>query len=95
MDLSTFYKDKTILVTGGCGSIGSNLVRRLLEFDPRVIRVFDNNEAGLFELEQDLQSTKIRPLIGDLRSKRRERLLGPRYRRVKNVHGRTVPRAIR
>lgn len=70
-DLSTFYKDKTILVTGGCGSIGSHLVRRLLEFDPRVIRIFDNNEAGLFELEQDLRSTKIRPLIGDLRSKRR------------------------
>ncbi len=70
-ELNTFYKDKAILVTGGCGSIGSNLVRRLLEFDPRVIRIFDNNEAGLYELEQDLQSNKIRPLIGDLRSKRR------------------------
>jgi FlaA1/EpsC-like NDP-sugar epimerase len=70
-ELEAFYKDKTILVTGGCGSIGSNLVRRLLEFDPRVIRIFDNNEAGIYELEQDLQSNKIRPLIGDLRSKSR------------------------
>ena len=33
-DGDTFYNDKTILVTGGCGSIGSNLVRRLLEFEP-------------------------------------------------------------
>ncbi len=70
-ELDAFYKDKTILVTGGCGSIGSNLVRRLFEFDPRVIRIFDNNEAGLYELQQDLLSNKIRVLIGDLRSKHR------------------------
>jgi len=66
-----FFKDKSILVTGGAGSIGSVLVKKLLELDPRVIRVFDNNETGLYDLYNELQSKKIRPLIGDIRDKER------------------------
>jgi len=66
-----FYKNKKILVTGGVGSIGSNLVRKLLELNPAIIRVFDNNETGLFDLEQELQSDKIRTLLGDIRDKDR------------------------
>jgi FlaA1/EpsC-like NDP-sugar epimerase len=66
-----FYKDKIILVTGGAGSIGSHLVRRLLELEPKVIRVLDNNETGLFDLEEELQSEKIRPFIGDIRDEER------------------------
>jgi FlaA1/EpsC-like NDP-sugar epimerase len=66
-----FYQNKKILVTGGVGSIGSNLVRKLLELDPAIIRVFDNNETGLFDLEQELQSPKIRTLLGDIRDKDR------------------------
>jgi len=66
-----FFKDKSILVTGGAGSIGSVLVKKLLELNPRVIRVFDNNETGLYDLYNELQSKKIRPLIGDIRDKER------------------------
>lgn len=66
-----FYRNKKILVTGGVGSIGSNLVRKLLTLRPAIIRVFDNNETGLFDLEQELQSEKIRTLIGDIRDKDR------------------------
>jgi len=66
-----FYKNKKILVTGGVGSIGSNLVKKLLTLNPAIIRVFDNNETGLFDLEQDLHSEKIRILIGDIRDKDR------------------------
>jgi len=66
-----FYKNKKILVTGGVGSIGSNLVRKLLQLNPAIIRVFDNNETGLFDLEQELQSDKIRTLLGDIRDKDR------------------------
>jgi len=66
-----FYKNKKILVTGGVGSIGSQLVRKLLVLDPAIIRVFDNNETGLFDLDEELNSITIRTLIGDIRDKDR------------------------
>jgi FlaA1/EpsC-like NDP-sugar epimerase len=69
--IDNFYKDKIILVTGGAGSIGSHLVRRLLDLEPKVIRVLDNNETGLFDLEEELQSEKIRSFIGDIRDEER------------------------
>jgi FlaA1/EpsC-like NDP-sugar epimerase len=71
MSTKTIYKDKTILVTGGAGSIGRELVRTLLEMDPKAVRVLDNNETGLFDLEQELRSEKIRPLVGDVRDRDR------------------------
>jgi len=42
MDHSGYYKDRTILVTGGVGAIGSNLVRALAELGPRMIIVLDD-----------------------------------------------------
>jgi len=71
MDVAEFYKGKTVLVTGGAGSIGSYLVRELLKYDPTSVRVLDNNETGLFDLEQSLQSDTIRLLVGDIRDKER------------------------
>lgn len=73
MDNRSFYKNKKILVTGGVGSIGRELVKKMLSYDPFIVRVFDNNETGLFDLENELNSNKIRPLLGDIRDK--ERLL--------------------
>jgi UDP-N-acetylglucosamine 4,6-dehydratase len=69
--MKNYYKGKKILVTGGVGSIGSQLVRKLLTLEPEIIRIFDNNETGLFNLEQELHSDKIRILIGDIRDKER------------------------
>jgi FlaA1/EpsC-like NDP-sugar epimerase len=42
---------KTILVTGGAGSIGSEIVRQLAEFDPKLIVILDQAESALYELE--------------------------------------------
>lgn len=69
--LKDFYKGKVILVTGGAGSIGSEIVRKLLDYEPEVVRVFDNNETGLFELQQQLQKEKARLFTGDIRDKER------------------------
>lgn len=71
MNITDFYRGKTILVTGGIGSIGSFLVKELLKLEPTSIRVLDNNETGLFDLEQDLKSEKMRFLVGDIRDKER------------------------
>ena len=69
--LNDFYKNKKVLVTGGSGSIGQKIVKELLNYDVDVVRVLDNNETALFDLEQDLNSSKIRTLVGDIRDYRR------------------------
>lgn len=69
--MESYYKDKIILVTGGSGSIGSEIVKKLLKFDIEAVRILDNNETALFELEEELNSNKIRTFIGDVRDKDR------------------------
>lgn len=71
MEYANFYRNKTILVTGGVGSIGSELVKKILHYHPSSVRVFDNNETALFELENELKSPAVRILIGDVRDKDR------------------------
>jgi len=71
MDPESYYHGKTVLVTGGVGSIGSYLVREILKYDPKSVRVFDNNESGLFDLEQELDPRKLRSFVGDIRDKDR------------------------
>lgn len=56
--LSDKIKDKTVLVIGGAGSIGSSFVKAVLPFQPRTLVVVDINENALAELTRDLRSTK-------------------------------------
>lgn len=64
--------NKNILVTGGCGSIGSRLVKKILDHDPAVIRVLDNNEEALFGLESELGAeAPVRYLLGNIRDQSR------------------------
>jgi FlaA1/EpsC-like NDP-sugar epimerase len=69
--LNDFYKGKKVLVTGGSGSIGQKIVKELLKYDVDVVRVLDNNETALFDLENDLNSSKIRTFVGDIRDYKR------------------------
>lgn len=67
-----FFKDKKILVTGGTGSVGSAIVRKLLDDKAGVVRILDIDETTQFELEQELRSYEnVRFLIGDVREKDR------------------------
>lgn len=73
--MTNIFKNKNILVTGGSGSIGSEIVRRVLQYEPTVVRVFSNDENGLFSLEQELPGyDNLRFLIGDVKDRERLRI---------------------
>ena len=65
------YSGKRILVTGAAGSIGSQLVLRLLRFAPTRIAALDKDENGIYELEQELllrrTAITVEPHVADLR----------------------------
>ena len=64
--------DKNILVTGGCGSIGTHLIKEVLRYSPSVVRVFDSSEEGLFDLRQELgDDAPVRYLLGNVRDQDR------------------------
>lgn len=56
--LSEKIKEKTVLVIGGAGSIGSSFIKAILPFRPASLVVIDINENALAELTRDLRSTK-------------------------------------
>lgn len=50
-----YYKDKVILITGGGGSIGSELCRQLAKMDPKQIIILDIYENGAYVVQQELK----------------------------------------
>ena len=56
--LTERIKNKTVLVIGGAGSIGSSFIKAILPFRPGTLVVVDINENALAELTRDLRSTK-------------------------------------
>lgn len=77
------FKNKSILVTGASGSIGSEIVKKLLKTNCKVVRALSNDENGMYDLGneisdqlnnnfgQEMNKNKIRFLIGDVRDYKR------------------------
>jgi FlaA1/EpsC-like NDP-sugar epimerase len=49
-------RDKTVLITGAAGSIGSEICRLVADMDPARLVLVDNNESGLFDLAEELRA---------------------------------------
>lgn len=52
---NAYYKDKIVLITGGGGSIGSELCRQLAKMQPKRIIILDIYENGAYEVQQELK----------------------------------------
>lgn len=69
-------KNKTILITGGAGSLGSYLAKRLLDYSVKAVRVLDINENGLFRLGRTIKDKRLRLLLGSILDKERIEMAG-------------------
>ncbi|MCR4431990.1 MAG: polysaccharide biosynthesis protein [Tepidanaerobacteraceae bacterium] len=83
-EVSGYIKDKMVLVTGGGGSIGSELCRQIAAFNPKSLLIFDINENNIYDLEYDLKVSypdlKYMALIGDIKDVSRVNYVFERYK---------------
>lgn len=75
-EIAQYLKDEVILVTGGGGSIGSEICRQVLKYDPKMLLIFDIYENNAYELHNELLSIydnkdNIRVIIGSIRDEKR------------------------
>src|SRR3989338_7942417 len=61
------FKGKTVLITGGTGSLGTAITKRLLKEDVNIIRVFSRNEEKQIQMESEIANNRLRFFIGDVR----------------------------
>ena len=69
-------KNKTVLITGGAGSIGAALTKRILEFPVKTVRVLDIDEHALFQLNRYVDDPRLRLLLGSVLDKERVEMAG-------------------
>ena len=82
--LQTQLRDKRILITGAAGSIGSEIVRQLLNFDVGLIILCDQSETALhniyLELEETYKHNNFHAFIGDVKDEKRMKHLFEMYK---------------
>ena len=85
-NIGEIIKDKPILVTGGGGSIGSELCRQIVKYKPSKLIILDIYENNLYNIEIELKSNpdnsdvEIVPIIGSVRDKKRLENVFEKYR---------------
>ncbi len=61
------FEGKTILITGGTGSLGQALTKKLLTLNADTIRIFSRNESKQIEMESKFEDNRLRFFVGDVR----------------------------
>jgi len=75
-NLGKELKNKTILVTGGAGSVGTVLIKKLLKFPVHSVRVLDVDEHALFRLKHSIKDSRLRLLLGNILDQDRLEMAG-------------------
>ena len=74
-NIRPLINDKTILVTGGGGSIGSELCRQIITYKPKTLVILDIYENSLYDIEQELKrynkDVEIKAVVASIRDKER------------------------
>ena len=65
------FEDKKILITGGTGSLGHALTKRLLNTNASTIRILSRNEHNQIKMESHFKDDRLRFLLGDVRDSER------------------------
>lgn len=82
--ISAQIKGKTIMITGGAGSIGSEIVRQLLNFSPYKIIILDQAESPLhslkLEISEEPSEVKLRTVLADIRDYNALELIFEKYK---------------
>ena len=76
-------KDQVIFVTGGAGSIGSEIVRQIAQYQYKSLIVIDQAESALYDLQQELKQNGFHnfvPIVADIRDKNRMNTFFQEYR---------------
>ncbi|WCL47826.1 polysaccharide biosynthesis protein [Leptospira sp. GIMC2001] len=72
-NIQSYLKGKRILITGAGGSIGSELCRQVMYFEPETLILLDAAETPLYEIEYEMRNrftnkTKIHPVVADVKN---------------------------
>lgn len=63
MEIASYLQDKVVLVTGGGGSIGSELCRQILRYKPKELLILGHGENSIFQIYRELKRTMEIPLV--------------------------------
>lgn len=81
-NIATCVRDKIVLVTGGAGSIGSELCRQIANFSPRCLLIVDSSEFNLYTIDMELAKNNqlhYIPILQDVTERAGIRVLMQRY----------------
>jgi FlaA1/EpsC-like NDP-sugar epimerase len=67
INMNSFFNGKTVLITGGTGTLGRELTQRLLPYEPKEIRIFSRGENGQAKMKESFPTLTY--ILGDISSR--------------------------
>ena len=65
--MNNYFKNKIILITGGTGSFGNAMSRRLIRMEPKEVRLFSRDEKKQDDMRKKFNDKRLKFIIGDIR----------------------------